>query len=135
MRYFVDARNNLEKQGRVDTAMSISLTMTPDAMGKIEQPPFQPADFFIGNSPGEAGWIMHLGNGEVIKYYVSLPTEFGEFKQVFHDLPESIPLELRQLPTETLCEMHLKKLTALMEEVRKEFLPRKRERPQLRIVK
>ena len=136
MRYFVDARNNLEKQGRLDVAVSGTIhSFSGSDFAKIEKPPFDATSFFMGDQNGGSGWEMDLGGGETIKYYVSIPKSVGEFRQVFHSLPDNIPDELRSLSVDELCEIYLGKLSSLLAAVKKKFLIGPKERPYLRLVK
>ncbi|PYY70726.1 hypothetical protein CRX42_09885 [Pseudomonas jessenii] len=136
MRYFVEARNNLEKQGRLDVAVSGTVhSFSGGDLAKIEKPPFDATSFFMGDQNGGSGWEMDLGGGETIKYYVSIPKTVGEFRQVFHSLPDNIPEELRSLSVDALCEIYLGKLSGLLAAVKKEFLIGPKERPYLRLVK
>ncbi|WLG31936.1 hypothetical protein PSH85_16365 [Pseudomonas simiae] len=136
MRYFVEARNNLEKQGRLDVAVSASInSFSGSDFAKLEKPPFESTSFFMGDQNGGSGWELDLGGGESIKYYISIPKSIGEVRQVFHGLPENIPPELRDLSVDELCGIYLGKLTDLLKAAKKEFLPGPKERPYLRLVK
>lgn len=136
MRYFVDARNNLEKQGRLDVAVSGAVySFNSYDLEKLEKPPFESTSFFMGDQSGGSGWEMDLGGGESVKYYISIPKSIGEFRQVFHSLPDNIPQELRDLSTDELCSIYLEKLSKLLAATKKEFLLGPKERPYLRLVK
>ncbi len=136
MKYFVEARNNLEKQGRLDVAVSgVIKNFSSSDLPKLEQPPFQATSFFMGDSNGGSGWEMDIGGGETIKYYITIPQSIGRFEQVFHSLPENIPSELRNLPVVELCEIYLSKIAKVVAEAKREFSPHRSERPYLRVVK
>ncbi|MDI3202790.1 hypothetical protein [Pseudomonas shahriarae] len=136
MRYFVDARNNLEKQGRLDVAVSGTINgFNSRDLEKLEKPPFESTSFFMGDETGGSGWQVDLGGGESVKYYISIPKSIGEFRQVFHSLPDNIPQELRDLSTDKLCAIYLDKLSNLLAATKKEFLLGPNERPYLRLVK
>lgn len=136
MRYFVDARNNLEKQGRLDVAVSGTIhSFNSYDLEKLEKPPFESTSFFMGDQNGGSGWEMDLGSGESVKYYISIPKSIGEFRQVFHSMPDNIPQELRELRTDELCSIYLEKLSKLLAATKKEFLLGLKERPYLRLVK
>lgn len=136
MRYFVDARNNLEKQGRLDVAVSGTVhSFNGYDLERLEKPPFESTSFFMGDQNGGSGWEMDLGGGESVKYYISIPKSIGEFRQVFHSLPDNIPQELRELSTDELCTIYLEKLSKLLTATKKEFLLGPKERPYLRLVK
>lgn len=136
MRYFLDARNNLEKQGRLDVTVSGTVHSFNDYdFQKLEKPPFESTSFFMGDQNGGSGWEMDLGGGESVKYYISIPKSIGEFRQVFHSLPDNIPQELRDLSTDELCFIYLQKLSKLLAATKEEFLLGPKERPYLRLVK
>ncbi|WP_144933975.1 hypothetical protein [Pseudomonas alabamensis] len=136
MKYFVEARNNLEKQGRLDvTTSGIVKSFSTSDIPKLEQPPFQASSFFMGDENGGSGWKMDIGGGETIKYYITIPESIGQFSQVFHDLPDNIPSDLRNLPVDRLCEMYLDEMAKLVADAKKEFSPHPSERPYLRVVK
>ena len=136
MRYFVEARNNLEKQGRLDVSVSTTIhSLNGNDLAKLEKPPFESTSFFMGDQNGGSGWEMDLGGGESIKYYVSIPKSIGEVRQVFHSLPENIPQELRDLSTDELCSIYLENLSSLLAATKKEFLLGENERPYLRLVR
>lgn len=136
MRYFVEARNNLEKQGRLDVSVSgVIHNFSSSDLDKLEKPPFECTSFFMGDQTGGSGWEMDLGNGESIKYYISIPKSIGEFYQVFHSMPDNIPQELRCLSTDELCAIYLDKLSKLLAATKHEFHLSAKERPYLRLVK
>lgn len=136
MKYFVEARNNLEKQGRLDVSVSCILyDISESEIAKLERPPFKTDSFFVGDHNGGSGWDMDIGGGETIPYYISIPKSLAEVKQVFCAMPDNVPVELRDLSVDELCEIYLERLTNLMSEVRKEFLLTAKERPYLRLVK
>jgi len=136
MKYFVEARNNLEKQGRLDvTTRGMIREFNGRSMAQLERPPFAASSFFMGDETGCSGWEMDLGGGEKIKYYISIPQSIGEFQQVFHGLPENIPEELRKMSVVELCEIYLGRLQELMDDAKREFMPNPKERPYLRVVK
>lgn len=136
MKYFVDARNNLEKQGKLSVSNSFHVKSFNTAdLGKFERPPFDAQRFFLGDETGGSGWEMDLGNGESIKYYVEVPTSVAESKQVFSDMPEAVPQELRDSSIESLCEKYLNKISEVLSSAKREFLRPEKKRPMLRIVK
>lgn len=136
MKYFVEARNNLEKQGRLDVSVSADIhSLNFSDIDKLEAPPFEATSFFIGDSDGGSGWVMDLGNGDSIKYYVNIPRSMVEVKQVFHSLPENIPAELKELSVDELSSIYLGKLKDLLAATKKEFAFSPSERPYLRLVK
>ncbi len=136
MKYFVEARNNLEKQGRLDISRIATVHhIDQNVINNLERPPFYSDTLFIGDETGGSGWSMDLGSGEKLKYYINIPASVGDVKQVFDNLPAKFPEDLRDLPVETLCEMYLERIKKLFEAVKKEFQLSPKERPYLRVVR
>jgi hypothetical protein len=136
MKYFVDARNNLEKQGKLSITNSFHVkSFNTSDLKNFERPPFDAQRFFLGDETGGSGWEMDLGNGESVKYYVEVPTSIAESKQVFSDMSDAIPQEIRELKIESLCEIYLSKIAEVLMAAKAEFLPPEKKRPTLRIVK
>ncbi len=136
MRYFVEARNNLEKRGQLDVNREINIKLfDQNVLRNVEKPPFASTGFFVGDETGGSGWLMDTGEGEPIKYYVEMPSSLVETKQVFHSMPDSIPEHLRNHSTNDLCKIYLAALGEVVESAKMEFLPKPRSRPQLRLVK
>lgn len=130
MRYFVQARNNLEKQGRISVSTQAHIrSFSTSDISKFGSPPPGAVGFFIADQLGGSGWEVELPDGSKQKYYVELPTEVAEVTQHFVDLPEALDPELKGKSIETLCELYLSRLDALLEQARTEFLnvePRQR---------
>lgn len=134
MRYFVDARNNLEKQGRliVETTMVVH-NLSSDDIKRLPRPAGAES-FFMGDHLGGSGWEVTLPDGRVEKYYIQLPAAWGESKQIFGDFPAAKAPELAGLPIEELCARYLKKLDELLARARAKFLPPPPSRPSRRDV-
>lgn len=123
MRYFVDARNILEKQGRVPVATHAHIhSFSSDDISKFGPAPTGATGFFIADQLGGSGWEVELPDGSKQKYYVELPTEVAEVTQRFVGLPEALDPELKGKPVEELCELYLARLDTLLYEARQEFL-------------
>ena len=131
MRYFVEARNNLEKQGRVPVSTQAHIhSFSSGDISKFGPPPAGAIGFFIADQLGGSGWEVELPDGSKQKYYVELPTEVAEVRQHFVGLPEALEPELRGKPVEELCELYLARLDTLLDQARQEFLgadPRQRQ--------
>jgi hypothetical protein len=124
MRYFVEARNQIEKQGKLNVASSMHLrSFSTGDMSKFGPPPRGATSFFIGDQLGGTGWEIALGEGQTAKYYVQLPTSVGEVSQHFLDFPAAKAPELAGRSVDDLCELYLERLVALVQRARKEFLP------------
>jgi hypothetical protein len=137
MKYFVEARNNLEKQGRLDVGIAAEFNCSSEDIRKgLGPPPPGAVSAFIGDSTGGSGWEIDVGNGETIKYYVNFPQSFANVKQVFHSMPDTIPDHLQEMAVDELCEMVLGKLTAVLDDAYKVFLSKPKTKvPYLRLVK
>lgn len=124
MRYFVDARNELEKQGKLSVATSTRIhAFSPDTdMRKFGPPPSGAKSFFIGDQLGGTGWEVEFADGKTERYYVALPTSIGEVTQHFSNFPESKAPELAGRSIEDLCSMYLDRLDALFDNARQQFL-------------
>lgn len=135
MVYFVEVRNNLEKQGRLSVSSSFQIkSCNRRDLEKFEQPPLDAQSFFLSDTIGGSGWEMDLGNGESIGYYVEVPSSIAESKQFFFDMADSVPREIREASVESLCEMYLGKISDVLTSAKLEFLPPERKRPTLRLV-
>jgi len=123
MRYFVKARNEIDKQGKlnISTSVHISSFSTGD-LGRFGPPPPGAGAFFIGDSLGGTGWEVKMPNGSSEKYYVELPSDIGEVTQHFHNLPEAQNPELKDKSVEQLCEEYLRRLDQLVGQARNRFV-------------
>ncbi|HEY3597090.1 MAG TPA: hypothetical protein VGL08_06215 [Paraburkholderia sp.] len=141
MRYFVDARNALEKQGRVNVTTSVRLnTFSSSDIEKFGPPPANAKGFFIGDRLGGTGWEVELSDGRTERYYVELPKSFGEVKQHFFDFPFDKAPDLADLPIEELCRTYIDTLSSIVDAARTHFAPITEEKParsraHLRLVK
>ncbi len=142
MRYFIDARNELEKQGKlsVGTRGCIKFSSTDD-IKKLGRPPVGAKNFFIGGLGG-SGWEVKLDNGQTEKYYVDLPSSIGELTQHFTNFPAAKAPELAGKSIDDLCTMYIANLDSLVRQAKTHFLgepeqtpPTVRTRAHLRLVK
>ncbi|AKR43620.1 hypothetical protein [Methylophilus sp. TWE2] len=143
MKYFVELRNQILKQGRLQIAMEISsLSLSTNDLQKLGTPPPGTKGFFIGDKFGGSGWTIELPDGSEAKYYVELPRSIAEVKQVFAEVPESARAAIEGKSVEELGEQYLAKLGEILDSCRKQFLGApaqkiggKRLPPYLRIIK
>lgn len=121
--YFKDARNILEKQGKLELGVHAELKkFDSDIMRKLEigKPPGAGA-FFIGDPSGGSGWEVKLPNGEILKYYIDLPEEVGTVSQFFlGEYAEKYDPHLNK-STYELAEYVLEKLSSILDDARKYF--------------
>ncbi|WP_299510746.1 hypothetical protein [uncultured Limnohabitans sp.] len=142
MRYFVDARNELEKQGKLSVATSTHIkSFSSSDIRKFGRPPVGAQRFFIGDTLGGTGWEVELADGTTEKYYVDLPASIGEVKQQFTNFPAAKAPELAGKSVEELCTMYIDKLQELVTRAKSHFLEEPeqpkpaRSRSHLRVVK
>jgi hypothetical protein len=123
MRYFVEARNNILKQGRLCVSSSAHVTsLSHMDMAKLGRPPVGATSFFIGDELGGSGWTVELQDGTEEKYYVTLPSSIGEVRQQFFDLPDAVEPELRGATVEELSRQYIEKLDELVRNAKRHFL-------------
>jgi len=123
MRYFINARNELEKQGKLSVATSVRIhSFSTGDLGKFGQPPPGAKSFFIGDQFGGTGWEVEMYDGTREKYYIELPAEIGEVKQKLINFPEAESPELKGKSVEELCEIYLKRLEMLLDSAKERFL-------------
>jgi len=123
MRYFVEARNELEKQGKLSVATSTHIhSFSTGDIAKFGRPPIGANGFFIGDQLGGSGWEVELANGTKEKYYVELPSSIAEVKQHFSNLPEAMAPELKGATVEDLSQRYIERLAALVFAARTHFL-------------
>ncbi|WP_374088534.1 hypothetical protein [Methylomicrobium lacus] len=142
MKYFVELRNQILKQGRLQTAIEINASFSSNDLQKLGTPPPGAKGFFIGDQFGGSGWTIELPDGSEAKYYVELPRSIAEVKQVFADVPESARAAMEGKSVEELGEQYLAKLGEIVDSCRKHFLGAPAQRvggrrlpPYLRVVK
>jgi hypothetical protein len=123
MKYFVTARNEILKQGKVNVRTSAYIhQFSPLQIDKFGPPPAGAKRFFIGDQAGGTGWEVELLDGSVEKYYVELPASIGEVKQHFADILEVTAPELKGKSVEDFCLLYLTKLESLVDDARMQFL-------------
>lgn len=75
LKTFITIRNEIEKQGKLDTALNIIIEHlnSKDLQPLMENPPPFAKGFFIGDQLGGSGWEINYGNGVTEILYVELP--------------------------------------------------------------
>ncbi|MFC2970216.1 hypothetical protein [Acidimangrovimonas pyrenivorans] len=122
-RYFLNARNKLEKQGRLNTTTAASITsFSSSDIEKFGPRPPGTVGFFIGDQLGGSGWEVELPSGETVKYYVELPSEIGSVEQTFSDLDDDLYRPIQGKTVDELCSEYIRKLSAVLDSARSEFL-------------
>lgn len=142
MRYFVEARNIIEKRGELKIALKGRLHFSSDDIRKLGPRPPGTKAFFIGDKYGGTGWEVEMPDGTTEKYYIELPPEIGEMKQIFSNFPETEAPELKDKSIEELCEIYLNRLELLLNDAREQFLEQSSEKkkgkrfpPYLKVIK
>lgn len=126
--FFKDARNKLEKQGRLDTNTTVHMkNFNFNMIQKYrENPPENAKGFFIGDSLGGSGWEILMPDNTVEKLYVDLDIDcYLDIKILF--VPENIHHK-GQLITDTsienCCYLFLQYLKELVKQAKEQFLTR-----------
>lgn len=123
MRYFVEARNELEKQGRLSVTTSTHIhSFSTGDIGRFGPPPRGARGFFIGDQLGGCGWEVELADGSVEKYYVDIPASIAEVWQQFSNLPDALAPELKGASVEDLCQRYIDRISDLVDEAKRQFL-------------
>ena len=129
-RYFVEARNALEKQGKLSVGTSAFISsFSGTDIRKFGPPPAGAKSFFIGDSLGGSGWEVELSEGNTEKYYVNLPASIGTVTQHFTNLPAALDPSLRDAPIDELCQRYVDMLSQLVERAISRFHPMKQRVP------
>ena len=122
MRYFVKARNELEKQGKLSVSTSVHIrSFSENDFRKFGPPPPGAKSFFVGDRLGGTGWEVELPNGTRERYYVEFPDTIGEVTQRFSNFPEAQAPELEGATVEQLSQMFIERLNTLVASARKRF--------------
>jgi len=123
MRYFLKARNEIEKQGNLSLSTSVEIrSFSTSDLKRFGPPPPGATRFFIGDQLGGAGWVVNMPGGTTEKYYVELPEDVGEIRQHFVGSLEADAPELTGRSVEELSEMYLTRLKELLNTARERFL-------------
>ncbi|MGD9534812.1 MAG: hypothetical protein AB7V56_13720 [Candidatus Nitrosocosmicus sp.] len=91
MKFFVDLRNSIEKEGNTKTInvghiRRLDTSMLPKLMGN--QHPYA-TSFFMGDTKGRSGWEIKLPDGTEDKIFVEIPEEVLTVKFFFQNPPKS----------------------------------------------
>jgi hypothetical protein len=122
MRFFIEVRNELEKQGKLDIVSKGKLNFSTSDLDRIPRPPGA-EEFFISDDIGGSGWLRILPDGSEEKYYVDLPSWMGKLTQHFKEVPAAIEKEYPGLSVDDLCLRYLNRLTELVRQAKAKFMP------------
>jgi len=89
MRFFVDLRNKIEKQGLMPTQgyAHVKEFEYPKDLAKLGPRPPGAMGFFIGDELGGSGWVIRIAEGAAEKLYVEFPAEVGKAGLAFTSAP------------------------------------------------
>ncbi|MDO6588561.1 hypothetical protein Q4543_24250 [Salipiger sp. 1_MG-2023] len=121
--YFRDARNNLEKQGKLEAATTATVeSLGPKELRALEQTKPQGATgMFIGDQLGGSGWKVELPNGQTEKFYVDMNDGNISVEQTFSGKLADKWLESDERSTEQLAEYVLEQLSEMVADAFKTF--------------
>ncbi len=122
--FFRDARNNLEKQGRLETKHSTNVHFFgSEVMAQFEkQRPPGAESFFIGDNLGGSGWEIKLPSGEKEKFYVNMPEEIATVELQFSGHLAEKYLESNDQTVVEHSKYVLNRLSLLVDDARLFFL-------------
>lgn len=140
MRYFVSARNDLEKQGRLHLSMQAQIhNFNSNDIHKYGPRPPGATAFFIGDQLGGSGWEVPLADGTTQKYYVNIPAETAQVTQHFSNFSSESGQDIDGRSIDELCRLYIDTLRGLVKRARERFLGEPKEaqrtRGHLRVVK
>ena len=124
LKFFVNARNELEKEGRpaVTNVTQINHFESPKDLHKFGPPPPNSKGFFIGDNLGGSGWIVSGPDGNNYKIYVELPQEIGNTWMIVKNLPDShLGVKLKDRSVEAVCKIYVDYLANLVQEAMTRF--------------
>ncbi|MBU2865739.1 hypothetical protein [Pacificibacter marinus] len=122
-KYFLQARNNLEKQGKVSISTSAQIhNFSSKDLSRMGPRPPSADGFFIGDQMGGSGWTSKLPDGTELKYYVDLPEDIGNVTQHFSDLENEIFKPIRGKSVDELSDDYIKKLSKILDLAKQHFL-------------
>lgn len=122
--FFRDARNDLEKKGKLGVATSMEInSFSSYDMSRLEKDrPPGATSFFIADALGGSGWIVDLPNGEKLTYYIELPQSIGKVEQYFSSDISKKYLQDNDRSTVDLAMYFLDELSVIVNDARRFFL-------------
>lgn len=144
MRYFLELRNVLLKEGTLRTQVQVNLHMTPEKMKSLGPPPKGATSMFIGDPYGGSGWLIPMPDGTMEKYYVDFPSDLAQVTDLFAAVPEKFKEAIDGKDIASLGSEYLTKLSQIVDKCRKKYLgapasiygpDKKRLPPYMRIIK
>lgn len=127
LRYFVDLRNEILKEGGPQHSVSTYIReLGPQQMEALQaaRPPGA-RTFFMGDALGGSGWEVELSDGEVEKYYVDLPEKWGVRVELHFPAPptEHLGQPIADTSLLNLSRLYIAYLQSLLDAAEQQFGP------------
>lgn len=122
MRYFLELRNVLLKEGTLKTRVHISINMSPEKLKALGRPPRGATGMFIGDPYGGSGWLIPMPDGTMEKYYVDFPSDLAEIKDLFSAVPEKFRDAIDGKDIADLGSEYINKLSQILDKCRIRYL-------------
>lgn len=122
LKYFVEVRNEILKQGKLDTQPVVRNLNIRDAY-KMGKPPPNHKGIFIGDEYGGSGWVVELPDGSEVKYYATPPAGLIQCDLVFGEIPERFKDAIGSRSIRSMAEGYLSLLAKIVADCRNQFLP------------
>lgn len=126
MRYFVEARNAILKEGTLRTTPHVTASFKSEDIERFGPRPAGAIGIFIGDEYGGSGWTIEIAEGKTEKFYVEIPSDICKSRDFFYDVDKKFKDTIEHTDISTLCNNYIEKLTAIVDECKSEFLPIKR---------
>jgi hypothetical protein len=116
MKYFYKIRSEVLKEGVLNVSTSVHIkSLGPSDIFKFGTPPLNAKAMFIGDQYGNSGWEVEMPDGNVEKYYFTLPQEVGFSCLIFSNLNEGFEnVNLKDISIEKLSEKYINYLTNMV---------------------
>lgn len=122
---FKNARNDLEKQGKINSATSISIDFLDGRMMAelMKNPPKNAKSFFIGDTFGGSGWFVEMPDGTEEKLYVEIGENSSISIDVFFSQRPSMHngQRITDSTIENCSRLYYEFLRSLVDEAEKKF--------------
>ena len=126
LKYFVEVRNEILKQGKLETGRSIRNFHLNDAYNMGDPPPNYKS-IFIGDEYGGSGWIVELPDGSEVKYYAKPPAGVIQSDLIFEAIPARFNEAIGTRSIRSMAEEYLTLLTKIVADCRNHYLPEVKE--------
>jgi len=122
-RYFVEARNAIEKQGQSKLVNYTFINyMNSEQLKKLAEPrPPGGTAIFVGDQDGASGWIIKRDDGSEEKYYFEIPESVAVSGLALHQPPNELQIEDSIVRADAAVEKYLSVLESLVREAENRF--------------